>query len=277
MGDSESSPLAQDLPGDWTQSGGNTHSTYGRTDRMEKHAHSAVALAESANMDDTSIPLSKEMGEADEQIGESRVGTAENKSWGFRKVVWIGGAVFVGTVIAALVFDWSSAAKSPDPRSVTQLELGSGITDGGALFLKSTLSASYLHASSQSMSNGDPVFHTDSKTAGSQWQVEYVGGVDTIMLKNLRSGFYLHVADEKKSSGDPVFQRDSTSDGSKWQVIRISDIVPAGSRIRLKSVRSGLYLQATPKSKRTCCDQVFQTDSVTDGSTWEHVGAWQAP
>merc|ERR1712194_432580 len=79
------------------------------------------ALAESANMDDTSIPLSKEIGEADEQIGESRGGTAENKSWGFRKVVWIGGAVFVGTVIAALVFKWSSAAKSPDPHSVTQL------------------------------------------------------------------------------------------------------------------------------------------------------------
>jgi len=62
-----------------------------------------------------------------------------------------------------------------------------------------------------------------------------------------------------------VFQKDSTSDGSKWQV---EYVAPVGSMIRLKSVRSGFYLQATPKSKKACCDAVLQTDSVTDGSTW---------
>jgi len=138
------------------------------------------------------------------------------------------------------------------------------------LFLKSTLSALYLHVSSRSMSNGHPVFHTDSTTMGSQWLVQCADEplCSMVMLKNLRSGFYLHVADEKKSSGDPVVQRDSTSDGSKWQV---EYVAPESSMIRLKSVRSGLYLQATPKSKRTCCDAVLQIDSVTDGSTWEIV------
>jgi len=273
MGDSESSPLAQDLPGDWTQSGGNTHSTYGRTDRMEKHAHSAVALAESANMDDTSIPLSKEMGEADEQIGESRVGTAENKSWGFRKVVWIGGAVFVGTVIAALVFKWSSAAKSPDPHSVTQLTQTGVIPDGGTIMLKSVLTENYyLHVSSEHTKNGDAVFYTDSTTPGSQWLVEYVGGSETmVMLKNVRSGLYLHVKSQEMSDGDEVHQKDSTSDGSKWQVEYCS---PFGETVTFKNVRSGFYLTVAERSDATCCDPVFHTQcstqccSETDGSHW---------
>jgi hypothetical protein len=219
------------------------------------------------SMDDTSTPLAVEMGDADVQIGESRVGTVENKSWGFQKVVWIGGAVFVGTVIAALVFVWASAAKSPDPHSVTQMQ-STGIADGATYLLKSNVSAYsyYLHVSSKSMSNGDPVYHTDSTTPGSQWQFEYVDGQDTtVMLRNLRSGFYLHVADEKQSSGDPVFHRDSTSEGSKWQ---IEYVPPHGSLIMLKSVRSGFYLHAEPRSKRTCCDPVFHTDSVTEGSVW---------
>jgi len=244
---------------------------YSRADKMEKHAPSASALAESANkyanMDDASTPLALEIGEADEQIGESRVGTFKKKAWGFRKVIWTGGAVIVGSIIAAFVFEFSFAAKSHDPHSVTQLQhVEPGITDGSTLLLKSNLSALYLHVSSGSIKNGDPVFHTGSTTSGSEWKVEHVGGMDTmIMLKSLRSGFYLHVASEKQSSGDQVFQKNSASDGSKWQV---EYIPPYGSMIRLKSVRSGFYLQATPKSERACCDPVFHTDSETDGSKW---------
>jgi hypothetical protein len=238
---------------------------------MEKHAHSASALAEPSNkytsVDDTSTPLAVEMGEVDEQIGESRAGTVEKTAWGFRKVVWIGGVVFVGTVIAALVFALSSAAKSPDPHSVTQLQHGfstTGITDGGTFMLKNNLSAFYLHVSSRNQEDGDQVFHTDSTTPGSQWQIEYVGGSDTlIMLRNLRSGFYLHVKEENKNSGDSVYQKDSASDGSKWQV---EYAYPHGSLITLKSLRSGFYLQATERSAKTCCDPVFHTDSIEDAT-----------
>jgi hypothetical protein len=234
---------------------------------METHAHSALALAESAkytSMDDTSTRLVVEVGEADEQIGESRVGTVEEKAWGNRAVAWIGGAVFVGTVIVVLAVEWYSAVKLPDLHSFTQLDL----IHGGIFHLKSNLSAFYLHVSSESTSSGDPVFHTDSTTAGSEWHLEYVDDSDrTVMLKNCRSGFYLHVADEFKNSGDRVFHRNSTSDGSKWQV---EHAPPWGAppMIMLKSVRSGFYLHAKPRSKRTCCDPVFHTDSVTDGSKW---------
>jgi len=244
---------------------------------MDTHAHSVSALAESANeytsVDDTAILVAAEMGEADEEIGESRMGTVKKKAWGFWKVVWIAGAVFVGTVIAALVFEWSSAAKSSDPHFVTQLEFKTTpkIIDGEALILKSIRSSAYLYVSTVSMGNGDPVFHRDcpdNQTTGFQWQVEYVGGT-MVMLKNRRSGFYLHVADQKKSNGDPVFQRNSTTDGSKWHV---EYIVPFGSMIRLKNVRSGFYLHVAYENKSSG-NPVFQRASTSNGSTWEFKGA----
>jgi len=116
---------------DWIESGGKhiRSSTYNRTNKMEKSAHSASALSGPANMyagmTDVSTLLEVAVDGADEQIGESRVEMLGNKAWGFRKIAWIGGAFFIGTVIGSLVFKLSSAAKSPVPRSpfpVNQLQ-----------------------------------------------------------------------------------------------------------------------------------------------------------
>jgi len=78
-----------------------------------------------AGMIDKPTVLQVAVDDADEQICESRVETLGSKLWGFRKIAWIGGAFVIGTVVGALVFDLSSAAKSPVPRSpfpVNQLQ-----------------------------------------------------------------------------------------------------------------------------------------------------------
>jgi len=245
---------------------------------MEEVSHSASALAESGNnytsFKDVSSSFAVGVGEAGEQISERRVGTVEKQAWGFRKVVWIGGVFFVGTVIVALVFGWSSAAKSPVPNSVTRqdirypMSLSSEMSDGDIVFLKNSLSGKYLHVSSGSTSNGQTVFHTGSITEGSQWQVQRFdnGGSDEIiMLKSIRSHDYLHVSSRAMGDGDEITHRDSSTEGSKWQV---EYAAPFGSLVMLKSLRSGFYLHAEPSSKKVCCDPVFNTDSATDGSKW---------
>jgi len=241
---------------------------------MEEVSHSASALAESGNnytsFKDVSSSFAVGVGEAGEQIGERRVGTVEKQAWGFRKVVWIGGVLFVGTVIVALVLEWSAAAKSPAPNSVTQLQEQTVevLNDGAIVLLRNHLSGRYLHVSSGSEGNGQNVFHTGSTTEGSQWQVRTFsnGGSDeTIMLKSVRSHDYLHVSSRAMEDGDEVVHRDSSTEGSKWQV---EYAAPFGSLIQLKSLRSGFYLHAEERSHKACCDPVFHTDSVTDGSKW---------
>jgi len=69
-----------------------------------------------AGMNDSSTVLQVDVDGADEQIGERRVEMLGDKALGFRKIAGIGGAFVIGTVIGALVFKVSSAAKSPVPR-----------------------------------------------------------------------------------------------------------------------------------------------------------------
>jgi len=234
------------------------------------------------SMTEVSTPLAVEACEEDEQVGESRGGAVGTNIWRFGKIASIGGALFVGTVIGAIAFEWSSAAKSPLPRHVSQLEesniaevpLASNMIDVlvvGALLQSHVSDADYyLHVSSGSMNSGDPVCHTDSTTEGSEWQFEAVGSSsDIFMLKNVRSGFYLHVSSQSMKDGDQVFHTDSTTEGSQWQVKSLSS--DSGMMIMLKSVRSGFYLHASERSARTCCDPVFHTSTVSDASRWRVI------
>jgi len=244
-----------------------------RADGMEEGADSASFLAEPADnctsMTDTSTLLAVEASGADEQIGENIVGTLRKKARGFWKIAWIGGALFVGTVVGALEFEWSSSARSPAPHSVTQLQ---ALDTEESAFLKSVRSGLYLHVpanptnnldvSANPTKNSGPVLQMHSTSDGSRWQVEHVGNSSSmIMLKSVQSGGYLHVSSESDRNGGPVFHVDSTSDGSLWQVEHVGS---SGQIIMLKSVRSGFYLHVSSVAD----EPVFHTDSASDGSKW---------
>jgi hypothetical protein len=137
--------------------------------------------------------------------------------------------------------------------------------DGGEL-VKSFVPNYYLHVSSGRASSGEPVYHTDSTTDGSMWRVEDVGDPSSriIRMKNVR-GFYLHVKSEKMEDGDPVFHVDSTSEGSEWEMEVVEVEEGYGAAFMLKSVRSGFYLYASDKSRKTCCDEVYHKSLAEPG------------
>ena len=124
-----------------------------------------------------------------------------------------------------------------------------GDPSGRIIRMKSVRSGFYLHVKSEKMEDGDPVFHVDSTSEGSEWEMEVVeveeGYGAAFMLKSVRSGFYLHVSAKSMGNGGPVFNRDSTTDGSKWQVEFVEN---SSSIIMLKSVRNHQYLHVPSQS-----------------------------
>jgi hypothetical protein len=244
-----------------------------------------------------------EAGEADEQIGESRVATLGEQAGGFRKIAWMAGALLVGAVVGALAFERSSAARSPVPRSVTQLQehdteawtQHTAKHCGGSAILSGYTFSDVEEAQSKCQTMGICWGVYDGGCDGSSDDVFLCNGsvIETnsgllaspigscvfektgvspkeralLRLKNVFSGFYLHV----DSGSENVNNGDDKTDGSKWQVQYVEG---PGSIIMLQNARSCAHFLHVPSESASNGDPVLLRPSTSDGSQWEveHVG-----